>query len=176
MFQLIGWDDDSRAFFDFSASHFPSAPALAAHRVSHRFWPADLPESLRSYRDQPLYCLQLFTIGAGITGQIHKDGIGRLAAVNIPFSGCETATMDWFSDDWPLEQIPATGSVTRIPSVQTINPVPTSQVILTEPTLVNTDEWHRIDNSGGVTDRKVISIRLYPNPTFEELRQALVFD
>lgn len=170
----IGWDAASQDFIKFAKPYFDAVheSPIHRHRMIQRFWPSDLPEELRSFRNQPLHCLQLFSIGPLTMGQIHKDGIDRKAAVNIPFSG-EYSTMEWFDADWSEEILPATASYIRSPANYPLKPHFSENLFLTEPTIVSTDMWHRVNNIDSDSARQVISIRFAPNPSLEHLMSVL---
>lgn len=140
------------------------------HVISHR--------SLGSPVDFPLDVdwIQVFCIKAHTIGMIHKDGLDRQCALNIPLVACEQGEMQWFTQN--LEELKIDNSYTKVRILreeihgERLPLEPTFSTLVNGPAIVSTNNWHRVYNSNNPSDRYMLSIRFKNNPTFEEVVES----
>lgn len=121
--------------------------------------------------------LQIFAILPESIGMTHKDGLERKAAFNIPLLGAELGYMDWFTLDNKEHKIDTLYTQIRLTDIEKnhntyrIENIPNYRCRIDKPSIVNTDVWHRIDNSDNKNFRYMLSIRFKNNPPFDELQK-----
>lgn len=147
------------------------------HTIIHRLIKDEIPQWIRSEIPEDIIVLQVFAIEPNTVGLIHKDGIDRLCAFNIPILNCNCGTMDWFDDNeyrtYSVENSYTTIRVTdeQITQGKSFETSPMFSALVNTPALVNTNVWHRIDNRGSEKFRWMLSLRFKNNPTYESLRE-----
>ena len=47
------------------------------------------------------------------------------------------------------------------------------RILLEQPTLIDTNEWHRVDNSDNLNWRHVLSVRFLNNPSYNSVKDIL---
>jgi len=147
------------------------------HTIIHRLIKDEIPEWIRQGIPEDIIVLQIFAIEPNTVGLIHKDGVDRLCAFNIPILNCETGSMDWFSNsDFSVYSVENNYTTIRVTNEQIKNgksneTVPIFSTLVTEPALVNTDTWHRVDNRGVKSFRWMLSLRFKDNPSFDLLQE-----
>jgi hypothetical protein len=147
------------------------------HTIIHRLIKDEIPEWIRQGIPEDIIVLQIFAIEPNTVGLIHKDGVDRLCAFNIPILNCETGSMDWFSNsDFSVYSVENNYTTIRVTNEQIKNgksneTVPIFSTLVTEPALVNTDTWHRVDNRGVKSFRWMLSLRFKNNPSFDLLQE-----
>lgn len=120
---------------------------------------------------------QIFAITPESTGMVHRDGIDRKAALNIPLLGCEQGFMDWFDEIFEEFKIVTEYTNVRLTTVEKnhlpfrVTSDPMHRCLIEVPSIVNTDVWHRIDNRLNKNYRYVMSIRFVGNPNFESVQK-----
>jgi len=147
------------------------------HTIIHRLIKDEIPEWIRQGIPEEIIVLQIFAIEPNTVGLIHKDGVDRLCAFNVPILNCETGSMDWFSNsDFSVYSVENNYTTIRVTNEQIQNgksneTVPIFSTLVTEPALVNTDTWHRVDNRGVQSFRWMLSLRFKINPSFDLLQE-----
>lgn len=119
--------------------------------------------------------IQLFSITPNSLGMVHKDGISRFSALNIPVLNCNLGYMDWFDKDY--QQVLYDNKYTKVRLTLDeddhrpfrIEDNPSYQTLVDTPSIINTNIWHRIDNRKNNNYRWMLSIRFCNNPSFESL-------
>lgn len=129
--------------------------------------------------------VQYFVARAHSAGPVHIDGNVRHCALNFPVHGADKGTMEWFAGDaFDRAFVNNTRVGTRVPGARTelwkaipktldSFPAPVAYLVLTEPFLVNSGEWHRVNNTRNDEYRIVASVRFVGNPTFEDAKCLL---
>lgn len=119
--------------------------------------------------------IQLFAISPLSIGMVHKDGIDRLGALNIPVLNYKKGYMDWFEDNFNSRTYNNNYTRVRLTLDEDdnrpyrIEKIPEYQTTIDFPSVVNTNIWHRIDNRLNENYRWILSIRFKHNPSFEKL-------
>lgn len=146
------------------------------HNIVDRVIEKDLPDWIVKVFPLRLSHVQLFSIQPNSIGGIHKDGIDRYCALNIPVKNCDKGFMDWISGDIEERQIIGAFTQLRVVDNKTdLNKVLIEErMILTNPTLVNTNVWHRVDNLDNNSWRHVLSIRFNDNPDYHSVLSKLI--
>jgi hypothetical protein len=149
------------------------------HTIIHRLIKDEIPTWIRQGIPEDIIVLQIFAIEPDTVGLIHKDGVDRLCAFNIPILNCELGSMDWFStSDFSIYSVENNYTTIRVTNEQIKNgksseTVPIFSTLVTQPALVNTDTWHRVDNRGMPSFRWMLSLRFKNNPSFEIVQEKL---
>jgi hypothetical protein len=150
------------------------------HTIIHRFHGDKIPTWIRNIFSQEIFIIQLFAAEPNSVGYIHKDGVDRHCAFNIPLKNCENGTMDWFDDtDLTTYQVVNDYTSIRITNEQKENgkawdPIPMHSRIVNNPCLVNTNVWHRIDNRDSKKFRWMISLRFKNNLSFNNMKEFFI--
>lgn len=116
---------------------------------------------------------QIFAITPESTGMVHRDGIDRKCALNIPLLNCDQGYMDWFDDIFEEFKIITDYTNVRLTTIEKnhesfrVTSDPMHRCLIEVPSIVNTDVWHRVDNQLNKNYRYVMSIRFVGNPNFE---------
>lgn len=117
---------------------------------------------------------------------IHKDGSRsciRYAGLNIPLFEPQ-GVMEWFSPDLSpeIDRIEqkynsncriTEDEVAGVDRLKTYSPSYTSEV-MDSPAIVNTNDWHRINNLGLTKPRWVLSVRFKNNPSYQDLTKVFL--
>jgi hypothetical protein len=148
------------------------------HVITDKMFKKDVPGWIIDAFPVEIGIVQLFSIPAGVTGMIHKDGLPRYSTINIPLTGYTEGTMHWYSDSEHLTEVKIDTAYTKVRLVAEelyntgtrLDLIPDAQSTVTAPSILNTDIWHRIDNKKNTKSRWVASIRFSTNPTFDELK------
>jgi hypothetical protein len=147
------------------------------HTIIHRLIKDEIPNWIRQGIPEDIIVLQIFAIEPNTVGLIHKDGVDRLCAFNIPILNCESGTMDWFSNlDFSVYSVENNYTTIRVTNEQitngkSIETIPMFSTLVTQPALVNTNTWHRVDNRGKQAFRWMLSLRFKNNPSFEVVQE-----
>jgi hypothetical protein len=143
------------------------------HVIPFRVMPTNMPVFNLPL---PIAWVQIFCIKAGKVGKIHKDGIDRQCALNIPLLNCNMGHMQWFDNDYDMVTIDETYTKVRLirdelNTVGTIRPneIATFSTLVTCPSIVFTNQWHRMDNTVSLDDRYMLSVRFKNNPSFDDV-------
>jgi len=124
---------------------------------------------------------QIFAITPESTGMVHRDGIDRKAALNIPLLNCDEGFMDWFENIFDEFKVVSGYTNVRLTTVEKNHSsyriedtpagvyTPAHRCLIETPSIVNTDVWHRIDNKLNKNYRYLMSIRFAGNPNFEDV-------
>ena len=143
------------------------------HTIVHRLIKDQIPDWIRQEIPEDIIVLQIFAIEPNTVGLIHKDGIDRLCAFNIPIQNCNAGTMDWFDDScystYSVENNYTTIRVTneQMTHGKEFENTPAFSTLVTRPSLVNTNVWHRVDNRRISNFRWMLSLRFRNNLSFE---------
>lgn len=111
-------------------------------------------------------------------GEVHIDGGNppRNCAINIPIYNCERGLMNWFSNE-PEDHKFISNENTKVHSTNKNREigfwVSEEQMILTQPALVRTNNWHNVDNRANKKHRVVFSFRFKDNPEFDTVKEKL---
>ena len=174
------WNDNLRALAAYGKSLIDPATTEASykdrfenHLVVFNREESDPPEGITL--PLKLDRLLLSCLRANSVGKIHKDGLNRNCALNIPVSNTEIGNMQWFSDEFKINVEQYSKTVVRSieeDEFSTTVPVAYEQTIL-KPSLVNTNIWHRIDNSQNTEDRYILTLRFNGNPSYKIMKTLL---
>ena len=181
------WTDSYEAMRDHYVSFVNNEHCIASskkhkdsHTIIHRFHGDVIPIWIRDIFKQEIFIIQIFAAEPNSVGYIHKDGVDRQSAFNIPLENCEAGTMDWFSED-QLTTLQIVNDYTsiRITNEQveqgkSFDPRPLYSATVNVPCLVNTNVWHRVDNRNNDKFRWMISLRFKDNLAFEEMKKHLI--
>lgn len=182
----LHWTDFFKQLQEYGSQYIDEHKALSLSRMvgdSHTIifrQTKDFPKWMQGNLPLDILVIQLFAMNPKSIGMVHKDGIERKAALNIPVINCNNGYMDWFTDGY--EQITIDTDYTKIRITTTeknfnefrILDDPAHHCKIDVPSLVNTDVWHRIDNSDNENYRYMLSIRFVGNPEFTDL--VRIFD
>lgn len=182
LYYTLAWSPLFERLVDFASDFIDSGVvnALAktyneGHVIQTRFLHSYLPEDLQNFFGLQVEHLQIFGAQPGALGRYHKDGLDRKAALNVPLRGGNKGKVDWTS--YPLEEVKVANDYTRI-RVNTLEDRRSdfrldSDILdsleLTQPAVLNTDEWHRVDARDCTEYRFVASVRFLGNPSFTEI-------
>ena len=150
-----------------------------SHTIIKRLTGSDIPTWIRDYFNCEIQVLQIFAINPKSVGLIHKDGIDRACAFNIPIKNCHQGFMQWFEPNAFSEFFIGNDYTTiritneEINKGEKIDIPPLHSTLLTLPSVVNTDMWHRVDNRDNNNARWVLSIRFKHNPSFDAVCKGL---
>lgn len=125
--------------------------------------------------------VQIFASTPGSIGRLHRDGLDRKAALNIPLSGCSKGCVEWLLNpafkDEELKTVNNEYTKIRITTSEAgykrHNLEFQESFVLNQPAIIDTDVWHRVNNSDNLDYRFVLSVRFKNNPSFEHLVEAL---
>lgn len=114
-------------------------------------------------------------------GRIHKDGLDRKAALNIPILNTANSWVEWPEpeqyDKKPLVSVKKGYANIRRPEgeagTERDMPRMLDRLEVLTPCLIDTDTWHRVNNQANDSFRYLMTIRFKDNPSFDELDQAL---
>lgn len=120
---------------------------------------------------------QIFAINPNSVGMIHRDGLDRKSALNIPLANCDKGYMDWFGEIF--EEVKIVNKFTQVRKTSAekshdeyrSTETPAHRCRIETPVVVDTDTWHRIDNTDNDNYRFMFSLRFVGNPSFEELAE-----
>ena len=147
------------------------------HTIIYRLIGSEIPRWIQSAIPENIIVLQIFAIEPNSAGLIHKDGVDRLCAFNIPILNCDQGTMDWFdSDDYSMYSVENPYTTIRITNEQLtqgkkLETTPIHSTLITLPSLVNTNEWHRVDNRNSPNFRWMLSLRFKNNPMYTTVKE-----
>lgn len=148
------------------------------HTIIHRLIKDEIPQWIRNSIPEEIIVLQIFAIEPNTVGLIHKDGVDRLCAFNVPVLNCDDGTMDWFDDkEYSIYSIENSYTTIRVSDEQKkegkkYETIPLYSTLIDTPALVNTNVWHRVDNRGHNNFRWMLSLRFKNNPLYEQVRTA----
>jgi hypothetical protein len=179
----LAWNDFFKRLQEYGNTFINEnrASALArsagdSHTIIHRSI-SDFPAWIVEAFPIKVLVLQIFAILPESIGMTHKDGLNRKSAFNIPLNGAELGYMDWFDLDITERKVDTKYTQIRLTEdeknhkAHRITDIPTYRVRIDSPALINTDVWHRIDNSDNKNFRYTLSIRFEGNPSLSELQQ-----
>lgn len=147
------------------------------HTIIHRLIKDEIPQWIRNEIPEDIIVLQIFAIEPNTVGLIHKDGVDRLCAFNVPILNCDQGTMDWFDDsEYSIYSVENSYTTIRVSDEQikqgkSFETKPMLSALVDTPSLVNTNVWHRVDNRSSNKFRWMLSLRFKNNPTYEEVRE-----
>ena len=148
------------------------------HVIAHRLLNDSIPAWIRDIFPLKPNVLQIFCAMPDALGVIHKDGLARKSTINIPITGYTNGVIEWFSDTEELKEISISSTYTQIrineaehvDRQKRLKLLSVVSAIVTAPSILNTDVWHRVNNKGNTEHRWILSIRFEGNPSFEDLR------
>jgi len=145
------------------------------HNIVNRVIDKDLPDWIKNMFGVPISHVQLFSAEPMAIGSIHKDGIDRCCAFNLPVKNADKGNMEWLSGDVIEQKIELKHTSIRLLAdrAQQKSMNIDARLLLENPTLINTDHWHRVDNSANQQWRHVLSIRFLNNPSYQEVKKIL---
>ena len=145
------------------------------HNIVNRVIDRDLPDWIKNMFGVPISHVQLFSAEPMAIGSVHKDGLDRFCAFNIPVKNADKGTMEWLSGDVVERKIELKHTSIRLLAdrIQQKDMTADVRILLENPTLINTDHWHRVDNSLNNRWRHVLSVRFLNNPSYQEVKQIL---
>jgi hypothetical protein len=147
------------------------------HTIIHRLIKDQIPQWIRDGIPEDIIVLQIFAIEPNTVGLIHKDGVDRLCAFNVPVLNCEAGSMDWFNEkEYSTYNVGNDYTTIRVSNEQlkdgkTFETTPLYSTVVDTPSLVNTNVWHRVDNRNSDKFRWMLSLRFVNNPSFDVLTE-----
>jgi hypothetical protein len=145
------------------------------HNIVNRVLGKDLPQWIKDLFQVRISHVQLFSAEPGAVGSIHKDGSDRLCAFNIPIMNTNEGWMEWL--DGPVEgrllELDHTSIRLLKDRDESHKLSTTTKILLENPTLINTNEWHRVDNFKNTNWRHVLSVRFMDNPDYSSVKSIL---
>jgi len=147
------------------------------HTIIHRFIKDEIPQWIRDEIPANIIVLQIFAIEPNTVGLIHKDGVDRLCAFNVPILNCDQGTMDWFNNNeyssYPVGNAYTTIRVSneQIRQGKSFETNPMYSTLVDVPTLLNTNQWHRVDNRNSDKFRWMLSLRFVDNPSYNTVKE-----
>ena len=145
------------------------------HNIVDRVLGKDLPQYIKDLFQIRISHIQLFSAEPTAIGSIHKDGSDRLCAFNIPLMNTDKGWTEWL--DGPVEGRLLELGHTSIRLLKDRTDAhklsTTAKFLLENPTLINTNEWHRVDNFKNPNWRHVLSIRFMDNPDYNSVKSVL---
>jgi hypothetical protein len=167
-------------FVDDQACYENSIKIKDTHTIIKRLAGSEIPTWIRNCFNVEIQVLQIFAINPRSVGLIHKDGVNRCCALNIPIKNCDQGYMQWFEPSAFTEFFIGNDYTTiritneEIDKGEKIDIPPLHSTQLTKPSIVNTDVWHRVDNRDSDNYRWMLSLRFKNNPSFESLSNELI--
>jgi len=157
----------------FSLQYIKDESSFGNHTVVA--WP-ELPDSIVALLPIRPDLLQVFRVRPNVAGGIHKDGVGRLCALNVPLSGSDGSIFQWYADSPEIvENFIPTAPARRLAIYSEHGlPMPIVETQTELPTLVNNNSWHRVNNVANSEFRWTASVRFNGNPTFANVNAALL--
>lgn len=149
------------------------------HIILHRLIGRNIPTWIRDQFNLPVEVLQIFACKSGAVGRIHKDGLARKSSFNIPVANTELGFVEWFDKDIPELTINNSYTQIRITPAEIdesnirLDYDPIFRSRITVPSVLNTDVWHRVDNTENNHIRYMLGLRFKNNPTFNELVESV---
>jgi hypothetical protein len=153
-----------------------SAKTFDKHNIIKRLDKSEIPEWINEVIGSNINYVQLFSAEKNSMGFLHKDGVDRKCAFNVPLSGADEGYIEWYSgidkerlfeDDFT--KIRLLNFDANREKLQILFRSKTSV-----PCLLNTDIWHRVNNQNNKNWRHVLSFRFEDNPTFESMKTQLL--
>ena len=156
-----------------------------AHAILYKFSGERIPDWIRNSIPYKVQFVHIFSIGPRSVGIIHKDGVDKQCAFNIPIANTDNSSMDWFDPDEYSDLLISVDNYTtetgkvRVTKEQLligkeVETTPYFSKTIDCPSLVNINEFHRIDNRKSDQFRWVLSLRFLGNPSFADVEK--VFD
>lgn len=137
------------------------------HVIIFRCTGKEAPDIQKSFREEVEF-IQVFAILPKSIGGIHKDGLNRQCGFNIPILNYEKGLMQWYDDS--LQHWTHNSEYTKVRiAMNTENAVPLFSTTVEQPSLVNTNIWHRMNNADSDNYRYLLSIRFTSNKSFDEM-------
>jgi len=177
------WNEDfkkiqewGRQFIDEVLAKTISEKTFDKHNIIKRIDKSEIPDWIRDLIGENIDYVQLFSAEKNSMGFLHKDGLDRKCAFNIPVSGSEEGYIEWYSgidqerifeDDFT--KIRLLNFDANREKLKILFRSKTSV-----PCLLNTDLWHRVNNQSNEKWRHVLSFRFEDNPTFESMKTQLL--
>jgi hypothetical protein len=184
LIKKYNWSDNfyqcaefGKQFVDDQKCYENSLKIKDTHTIIKRLTGSEVPNFIRSYFAVEIQLLQIFAITPRSVGLIHKDGVDRQCAINIPIKNCNFGVMEWFSpsafSDFFVGNDYTTIRITNeeLKKNTKIDIPAIHSTVVDVPSLVNTDVWHRIDNRTNDNSRWMLSIRFKNNPTFSSMTE-----
>lgn len=159
--------------------------------------PSEFPEALLEYVSRAGLTIdngKFFHAKPGLKSIIHRDADGRSSALNIPLT--IGGLMTWYDNSWESvrkmegqhvflrmaaehpRDIAATDSSTwraaeveHFDFIARANPEPAAKLVLTKPTCLAVDKWHKVDNDTNA-DRIIFTMRFKENPSLQNMVDA----
>ena len=186
LIKTLDWTDTLRncsnfgsQFVDDQKCYENSIKIKDTHTIIKRVAGTEIPTWIRDCFNFEIQVLQVFAINPKSVGLIHKDGINRCCAFNIPIKNCDQGYMQWFEptafSEFFIGNDYTTIRITNeeINKGEKIDIPPLHSTLLTSPAIVNTDVWHRVDNRSSDNARWMLSLRFKDNPSFDTLNSKL---
>lgn len=174
----VAWSDEYRAMAEFGRARLDEERAVSLasrsgdpHMILFRCTGKEAPEFQRHFNEE-IEFVQVFSILPNSIGGIHKDGLNRQCAFNVPIQNCDNGLMQWFEEGLEHRTYDTAYTKVRI-ALNTDGAVPVFSTIVDTPAMVNTNVWHRMNNAEGSGFRYMLSLRFTRNPTFAAMAQEL---
>ena len=146
-----------------------------AHVIQTRLFEPEIPEWVKKAVPLRLDILMMFGTLPNSLGKYHKDGFTRKAALNVPLNGGDKGCIEWSAEDIEELKIYGPRKEVRISKKEQTNlgfrfdlPI-RDRMTLSQPVLLDTNEWHRVNNLENNEYRFVLSLRFFGNPDLNTL-------
>lgn len=138
------------------------------HNITNRILNKDIPVWIKDIFPLEISHVQLFSAEPDAVGFIHKDGIDRKCAFNVPVQGCDDGIIQWFDNVFEEREINNDYTQIRLQkNRKDAEPLFSSKVSC--PALLNTNLWHRVYHKDSIGWRHMLSIRFVDNPAYEDV-------
>lgn len=172
--------DFAASFIDDAKAKEQAARTPDQHIVFMRLGFGEFPRWIQDALSPVVQHVQVFAVMPHSIGMIHKDGHDRKCALNVPLPGADKGIMEWYTTQmFDTHVFSSSETISRVTREEVaIYPEKWKdpgdiRTVIERPTLVNTDVWHRIDNSDNPDCRYVLSLRFKDNPTFNYVDSLL---
>lgn len=182
----LGWNNFYKKLQNFGKTFINEENAINLskivgdyHTIHSRLLNNEIPDWIQHAFPIQLEVLQIFAMMPNSIGMIHKDGLARKCALNVPLTGYTEGYMQWFDKEFNEHLVNTEYSQVRLTKnevgqkIYRMDETPTVSVHINAPTLLNTDVWHRIDNSQNKNFRWILSLRFSCNPGFTNVANVL---
>lgn len=153
------------------------------HAIVSKIANENIPNWLKENIPYNIQVIQILAIAPQSVGIIHKDGVDRQCAFNIPIVNTDNSSMDWFeSNEYSELLLDINNHNDKVSNVRVtkeqlligkeVETTPYFSKTIDFPSLVNINEFHRIDNRKSDQYRWVLSLRFLDNPSFSDVEKA----
>lgn len=164
-----------RQFINLKVSMETYAKTGDTHNITHRINKEKIPDWIQKIFSIELSHIQLFSAQPQTLGYLHKDGIDRFCAFNIPVMGAEWGVIEWSDAEYDERKFEDSFTYIRLLNTNNNDVIVSDAAYNRYPMLLNTNKWHRVNNEKNNQWRHVLSFRFQNNPSFETVLNSLDF-